>query len=286
MKTQKQNGKVIFVAAGPGDPDLITLKAVSWLQKAEAVLVDRLVSPEIINRHVNPEAAIIPVGKQAGKDGSTPQSDINALLAQLARDGKLVVRLKGGDVSIFSNILDELQSLADNNIEFEIVPGVTSALGAAAFAGIPLTARGYSTAVRFLTYYKSETISTDYWKDLAKTEDTLVFYMSIQHLDELMNRFSEAGMETDKPVALVEQATTPFQKVYTTTCFNYAQDLKGKNFLSPALLIVGKVVELHQSFQWMQTNQEESNYYFEPLTDPVKDLADDQKNINYHVAGN
>ena len=189
-------------------------------------------------------------------------------------------------MSIFSNILDELQSLADNKIEFEIVPGVTSALGAAAFSGIPLTARGYSTAVRFLTYYKSETISKEYWKDLAKTEDTLVFYMSIQHLDELMNRFAEAGMETDKPVALVEQATTPFQKVYTTTCFNYADDLKGKNFLSPALLIVGKVVELHQSFQWMQTSQKESNYYFEPLTDPVKDLADDQKIINYHVAGN
>jgi uroporphyrin-III C-methyltransferase len=273
------------VAAGPGDPDLITLKAAFWLQKAEAVLVDRLVSQEIINRHVHPDAAVIPVGKQAGKEGSTPQADINDLLVQLAKEGKLVVRLKGGDVSIFSNILDELQSLVAHQIQYEIVPGVTAAIGAAAFAGIPLTARGYSTAVRFLTYYKTESFSEEYWRDLATTEDTLVFYMSVHHLDKLMSHFYKVGPDYDKSVAIVEQATTPYQKVYLTTCSKYPGDLKERNILSPALVVIGKVVELHQQFQWLQNNNDQNNYYFEPLTDPVRDLADDQKIINYHATG-
>jgi len=171
-------GKVILAAAGPGDPELITVKAMRYLQEADVVLTDRLVSEEILDQFVNADAEIIYVGKQCRHGKSTPQETINSLMVQHAMEGKFVVRLKGGDVSIFSNILDELQALSEYRIPYEIIPGVTAALGAAAYAGMPLTARGFSTGVRLLTYYKADLISNDYWKDLASTEDTLVFYMS------------------------------------------------------------------------------------------------------------
>jgi len=131
MLKQTTKGKVILIGAGPGDPELLTLKAARWLQKADVVLTDRLVSHEIIQEFVNDEAEVIPVGKQCRRGASTPQSSINELMVEYALQGKLVVRLKGGDVSIFSNVLDELQVLAEHNIAYEIVPGVTAALGAA-----------------------------------------------------------------------------------------------------------------------------------------------------------
>ena len=143
--------KVILAGAGPGDPELITVKVARYLQLADVVLTDRLVSEEILNTYVRKDAEIIHVGKQCRRGISTPQKTINELIVEYALQNKLVVRLKGGDVSIFSNILDELEALVANKISYEIIPGVTAALGAAATAGIPLTARGYSTAVRFLT---------------------------------------------------------------------------------------------------------------------------------------
>src|SRR5260221_2300035 len=178
MSTNKHIGKVILAAAGPGDPDLMTIRAVRYLQNTDIVSTDRLVSKEILERYVNKSAKIICVGKQYNAGGSISQSEINVMLLQYALEGNLIVRLKGGDVSIFSNILDELQILSDNNIPYEIIPGVTAALGAAAYAGIPLTARGLSTSVRFLTYYKTDIVTDEYWKELANTKDTLVFYMS------------------------------------------------------------------------------------------------------------
>lgn len=137
MQRKEHTGKVILAGAGPGDPELLTLKTLRFLQEADVVLADRLVSPEILNCYVNPRAEIIYVGKQCRKGASTPQSCINDLMVEYAAAGKLVVRLKGGDVSIFSNILDELQALVNNKIHYEIIPGVTAALGAAAYAGIP-----------------------------------------------------------------------------------------------------------------------------------------------------
>jgi uroporphyrin-III C-methyltransferase/precorrin-2 dehydrogenase/sirohydrochlorin ferrochelatase/uroporphyrin-III C-methyltransferase len=180
-------GKVILAGAGPGDPELITMKAARYLQSADVVLTDRLVSEEILKTYVRKDAEILYVGKQCRRGISTPQKTINELLVDYASMGKFVVRLKGGDVSIFSNIMDELETLVANNIPYEIVPGVTAALGAAAYAGIPLTARGYATAVRFLTYYKSDIVSDEYWKDLAETTDTLVFYMSSETLPAVIN---------------------------------------------------------------------------------------------------
>src|SRR4029079_17466424 len=158
-------GKVILAGAGPGDPELITVKVAKYLQQADVVLTDRLVSDEILTKYVHPDAEVIHVGKQCRRGVSTPQETINDLLVHYALLGKLVVRLKGGDVSFFSNIKDELDTLVANNITYEIVPGVTAASGAAAYAGIPLTARDYATAVRFLTYYKSDIVPDKYWKE-------------------------------------------------------------------------------------------------------------------------
>src|SRR4051812_44984628 len=186
MKSNSEKGKVILAGAGPGDPELLTIKALRYLQKADVVLTDRLVSDVIINEYVNPEAEVLFVGKQCRRGKSTPQETINELMVEYALQGKLVVRLKGGDVSIFSNVLDELQTLVEHQISYEIIPGISAALGAAAYSGIPLTARNHATAVRFLTCYKSGIVSNEYWKELAITADTLVFYMSAETADHVV----------------------------------------------------------------------------------------------------
>jgi uroporphyrin-III C-methyltransferase/precorrin-2 dehydrogenase/sirohydrochlorin ferrochelatase/uroporphyrin-III C-methyltransferase len=256
-----KTGKVILVAAGPGDPELLTVKAARWLQKAEVVLTDRLVSEDILKEYVAPGAEVIYVGKQCRRGASTPQSTINDLLVQYAAQGKLVVRLKGGDVSIFSNVLDELQVLVAHQISYEIVPGVTAALGAAAYSGIPLTARNYSTAVRLLTYYKSDVVTDAYWKELAQTDDTLVFYMSVETLSALIDKLIENGIASDKLLAVVEQATTPLQNVYTCSLYDYREKLGNQTFLSPSLIIIGKVVALHQQFGWLENGNSRESYF-------------------------
>ena len=262
MKIENKHiGKVILAAAGPGDPDLITVRAVRYLQKADIVLTDRLVSEEILTRYVNKSAKIICVGKQYNAEGSISQSDINIMLLQYAQEGNLVVRLKGGDVSIFSNILDELQILADNNIPYEIIPGVTAALGAAAYAGIPLTARGLSTSVRFLTYYKTDIVTDEYWKELANTKDTLVFYMSSSTLDKVVAKLVENNIAEDKLLAVIEQATTPLQNVRVVNLYEYETKFKGEEFVSPSLVIIGKVVSLHEKFSWLVSTQTKDNYF-------------------------
>jgi uroporphyrin-III C-methyltransferase len=262
MNRVKQEGKVILVGAGPGDPELLTLKALRYLQRADVVLTDRLVSETILHEYVSKEAEIIYVGKQCRRGLSTPQVTINELLVELAQEGKLVVRLKGGDVSIFSNILDELETLVQNNIPYEIVPGVTAALGAAAYAGIPLTARNYSTAVRFLTSYKSGMVTPEYWKELANTDDTLVFYMSSETLAGVVENLVLNNIAEDKLLAVVEQATTPLQQVHISNLYDYKNELADKKFVSPSLVIIGKVVALHQDFKWLANNDNAGKTYF------------------------
>ena len=203
MSATINKGKVIIAGAGPGDPELVTLKTLRYLQEADVVLTDRLVSNEILTCYVNPRAEIIYVGKQCRKGSSTPQATINDLMVEYATNNKLVVRLKGGDVSIFSNVLDELETLVNNNIPYEIIPGVTAALGAAAYSGIPLTARGYSTAVRFVTYYRSDVVTDEYWKELAATSDTIVFYMSAETLGSVVKNLLLHGISDDKKLLLL-----------------------------------------------------------------------------------
>ena len=259
-------GKVILAGAGCGDPELITVKAARYLQQADMVLTDRLVSKEILATYVSSAAEIIYVGKQCRRGFSTPQKSINELIVQFALEGKLVVRLKGGDASIFSNILDELEVIVAHQIPYEIIPGVSAAMGAAACAGIPLTARGYSTAVRLLTLYKSDVVTDDYWKELAKTEDTLVFYMSSETLDTVVDNLVKNNISADKLLAVVEQATTPFQQVHTANLYQYHQSVKGKIYASPTLVIIGKVVALHEKYAWLQ-NALSSEEYFKPVED-------------------
>lgn len=262
MQTKK--GKVIIAGAGPGDAELITVKAVRWLQKADVILVDRLVSPQIIEDYASHYAEVIPVGKQCGRGASTPQYYINELLVKYAEKGKQVVRLKGGDVSVFSNILDELQVLAENQIEYEIVPGITAAAGIAAFTAIPLTARNYSKGVRFLTYYKTDILSEEYWKELAKTDDTLVFYMSAETASEIVTRLTSHNIAQDKLLAVIEQGTTPNQQVTILNLYEYSNSTVNRKLASPSLLIIGRVVNLHQQYKWLNNglNTEE---YFEPV---------------------
>lgn len=247
-------GKVIIAGAGPGDPGLLTVKAAMALQQADVILTDRLVSRNIISQFARPDAQIVEVGKQGGKLHSTPQQTINSLLVSYAATAKLVVRLKGGDVSVFANVLDELETLVLHQIPFEIIPGITAASGAAAYAGIPLTARNFSTSVRFLTYYHSEVIPAKTWKQLARSEETLVFYMSAQSLHELSAQLIRHGMDPGMPLAIVEQATTPQQRVQLVR-LDEAHAIQMEEVKTPALMIIGRVAALHSQFAWFNAAQ-------------------------------
>lgn len=262
---QKNNkGKVIIIGAGPGDPDLVTVKAVHYLRKADVVLTDRLVNPAILNTYVSPGAEIIHVGKQAHKAASASQTGINNLLIHYADQGKLVIRLKGGDVSVFSNILDELQTLKANGIVYEIVPGITAAMGASAYSGIPLTARTFASGVRFLSYYQAGVFSEADWKELAGTDDTLVFYMSGELINEVVEKLTGNHIHHSKLLAIIEQATTPLQNVHVTSLYQYTNKLAHRKMVSPSIIIIGKVVALHKEFGWI-SNSNSSAEFFEAV---------------------
>ncbi len=272
MKNVHLTGKVIIAGAGPGDPELISVKAVRLLKTADIVLTDRLVSPEILREYVPSRAEIIYVGKQGRSGVSTPQKRINQLLVEYARAGKTVVRLKGGDISLFSNILDELQALLEHDIPYELVPGISAAAGAAAYTGIPLTARNYARSVRFVTAHTNEKFSSEYWKDLAQTEDTLVFYMSTEELTDVVENLRKQGIGSDKFVAVVEQATTRQQNVSVSNIHTCLQDFRHLVFTTPSLLIIGKVVALHEQFAWLKNNKS-GDQYFDPLENEYKKKA-------------
>ena len=266
MNLNKQIHKVIFAGAGPGDPELITLKTVRQLREAEVIITDRLVSDAILDSFANPDALVLHAGKQRKREGSTPQHIINELLVEYALQGKRVLRLKGGDVSIFSNLLDELQALNKYEIPYEIIPGITAACGAAAYAGIPLTARNHAQALRFLTLHKNEIIQPAYWNELAQTEDTLVFYMSGETTDDLVNHLIDQGIKQDRYIAVIEQATTPMQKVFSSPIHAFQNQFGKRRYVSPTLIIVGKVAGLHQELKWKPETEKSGELYFKPVT--------------------
>lgn len=257
-------GKVFFVGAGPGDPSLLTIKAANILRKADIILVDRLVNKEILEEYANPAAEIVAVGKQGGSMASKPQYQINELIVKAAKRYTNVVRLKGGDVSVFSNILDELETVKATGIPYEIIPGISAVTGAAAYAGIPLTAREHSTGVRMLTYYQTAAISNEAWKDMARFDDTLVFYMSGSTLHNIVFKLMEAGAEPNIPFAVIEQATTPHQHVLMFTLEDFLLSNYESTFASPSLVIMGKVANLHNRFAWLP-NSSNRQPYFTPL---------------------
>ncbi len=255
MSNRQPTGRVTLAGAGPGDAELITVKLQRRLAEAEVIIVDRLVNPIIVEEHASPEALIINAGKQGYNDASLSQEEVTALIIEHALKGKNVLRLKGGDTAFFSNVLDELQAVQQHNISFEIIPGITAASGASAYAGIPLTARGYSQSVQFLTFNPNSYYSSEKWKTIASSNDTLVFYMAVKNitdLAELLLRFSRKPLT---PLAVIEQATTLSQQVHITTLKNCANDFVGKQFSSPSLIIIGDVVTLHKDFNWFAGNQ-------------------------------
>jgi uroporphyrin-III C-methyltransferase len=237
-------GEVYLVGAGPGDPELLTVKALRLLRTAEAVLHDDLVAPEIL-KLIPPTAQIHNVGKRCGKK-KILQGEINCLMVALAASGLRVIRLKGGDPLIFGRAGEEIESLRSNNIPFEIVPGVTSAMGAAAAAQIPLTHRQASSALMFITAHhsserrESENDGGD-WSKFVASGATLVIYMPGQNYSDLAKRLSASGLAGDTPCAIISRATTRYQRTHRTTVLNLHRT---PQLASPTLLVVGEVVRL------------------------------------------
>ena len=258
LKDGWKDNKVVIAGAGPGDAELITIKLQKRLEEADVIITDRLVNPAIISEYARKDAEVILTGKQGYHDGSISQEEINQLIVRHALDGKKVLRLKGGDVAFFSNVLDELRCLTVNEIGFEIIPGITAASGASAYAGIPLTARGFSKEVKILTLTECKHYSSETWKQLANSTETLVFYMTAKHLNDLIELLMRYTRKPNTPLAVIEQATTIYQQVHTSTLKNCMKDFAGKDFSSPSLVIIGKVVNLYQQFNWFKSGEKGS----------------------------
>lgn len=258
-------GRVILAGAGPGDPGLVTLKLAQTLAIADVIIADRLVNPQIIQEHAKPEAEIITVGKQGYNDASTRQEDINHLLVDKSNPGKTVVRLKGGDVAIFSNVWDEISALREAGIPYEIIPGITAASGASAYAGIPLTARAIASGVRFVTISDTTPLEENIWADWASTMDTLVFYMCVAKTAQIIERLRPMASE-DKPMLCIEQATTPFQRISCGRLNLPSTAWLPQAVSTPALLIIGEVCSLHQAYQWFKSVELKGTVFTEITT--------------------
>jgi uroporphyrin-III C-methyltransferase/precorrin-2 dehydrogenase/sirohydrochlorin ferrochelatase/uroporphyrin-III C-methyltransferase len=242
-------GEVALVGAGPGDPELLTLKAWRLIQSAEVVLYDRLVSPEILS--LIPESAErVHVGKQRSNH-TLPQEQINNRLVELARKGLKVVRLKGGDPFIFGRGGEEIETLAAAGVRFQVVPGITAASGCAAYAGIPLTHRDHAQSVRFVTgHLKNDTCDLP-WQDFVQNNQTLVFYMGLVGLPIICRQLIANGMSPDMPVALVSRGTTPQQQVVAGDLSNIVERVEENDVPAPTLVIIGRVVTLRSRLDWV-----------------------------------
>ncbi|GAA5160863.1 uroporphyrinogen-III C-methyltransferase [Viridibacterium curvum] len=241
-------GSVALVGGGPGDPELLTLRAARILAVAEVVVHDQLVSDAVLSL-APAEAERIYVGKESGKH-TLPQAEINALLVRLALDGKRVVRLKGGDPYVFGRGGEEAQDLRAAGIPFEVVPGITAACGAGAYAGIPLTHRDHAQSVVFVTgHLKDDSTDLD-WPALTRDQQTVVVYMGVLSLPEISRQLIAHGMPPDRPAACVRRATHASQCCITGTIANLPERVIAAGIRPPALLIIGNVVSLHDTLNW------------------------------------
>ncbi len=251
MKTNKK-GKVYLVGAGPGDPGLITVKGRECIAHADVIVYDYLASPSLL-KHAKKESEIIYVGKQGG-DHTLSQEEINALITKKAKKGLIVTRLKGGDPFIFGRGAEEAEVLIENGISFEVVPGVTSAIAAPAYAGIPLTHRMFTSTVAFVTGHEDpeKAESGINWEALAKGIGTIVFLMGVKNLPNIVKQLMDHGLSPDTPVALVRWGTTPKQKSVSGTIGNIVELVKAAGLKSPAIIIVGNVVKLKEKMDWFE----------------------------------
>jgi len=243
-------GKVYLVGAGPGDSKLITLKAVELLKKADVVLYDRLVSKKIISL-IPKTAKKIYVGRAVGDD-TTHQNTTNDLMLKYAKSKKNIVRLKGGDPIIFGRGGEEAEFLKAHKVKYEIIPGITSGIGSATYAGIPLTHRNYSSSVVFVTGHedpekKKEAVK---WKRLAKSVDTIVIMMGLSRIDIICKQLIAGGLDKTTPVAVIQNGTTPQQKMVKGNVSNIAKYVKAEKITPPTNIIIGKVVDLSDTLGW------------------------------------
>jgi len=248
-------GEVYLVGGGPGDPDLLTFKALRLMQKADVVVYDALVSPGVMEL-VRRDAECIYVGKQ--RDNHTlPQEDINILLVRLAKEGKRVLRLKGGDPFIFGRGGEEIETLVEHGIPFQVVPGISAANGVASYAGIPLTHRDYAQSVLFATgHLRDNSVDLD-WAALTRPRQTVVIYMGLVGLATITRKLIEHGLPPDWPVAIVQQGTTRHQRVMIGTLTDIAQKVAEAGFKAPTLTIIGEVVKLREKLGWFEPGNEE-----------------------------
>ena len=248
-----ETGKVYLVGAGPGDPDLLTLKAARLLQQSDVVVYDNLVSSGVINL-IPSGVEKIYVGKQTNRH-TLPQDDINLLLVKFAREGKKVVRLKGGDPFIFGRGGEELEALASACVAFEVVPGITAASGVSCYAGIPLTHRDHAQTCLFTTgHLKDGTLDLD-WPALARPNQTVVIYMGLGALSAIAQQLIQHGMPASTPAAIIEKGTTQNQRVIAGTLATLTGLVLNAGLQSPCLIIIGHVVALNEKLHWfMRTN--------------------------------
>ena len=243
-------GKVYLVGAGPGDPDLITLKAIEVIKKADVVLYDRLVSKKILAM-IPKRCKSIYVGRAVGDD-TTHQDSTNELMVKYAKLKKTVVRLKGGDPIIFGRGGEEAEFLKSFKIKYEIIPGITSGIGSATYAGIPLTHRQFASSVVFVTGHEDPEKKTEVvkWKKLAKSVDTIVIMMGLSRIEEISKKLIEGGMDKTTPVAVIQNGTTPKQKMIKGTISNISNKIKRNKIRPPTNIIIGRVVDLSDIIGW------------------------------------
>jgi len=249
---QVKRGKVFIVGAGPGDPELITVKGLQTIKNADVILHDSLVHPHLVFE-INPGAEKIFVGKRKGKH-SVSQETIQSLLIEAANKGKQVVRLKGGDPFIFGRGAEEAEALAKAGITFEVIAGVTAGIGAAAGFGIPLTFRNEAQSTTLITGHQCEKNGKHNWKALAELDSTLVFYMGVKNISEIVSGLIKNGKSSSTPLAIVQNGTMVSQQIFISTLENVEKELEGIALKTPAVIIIGEVVNHHQRLQKYMTS--------------------------------